>query len=107
MYPHPGDSLLAWQIAVAALFVVTVTVLVLAFRERRYLLVGWFWFLGALVPMIGLVQVGQQATADRYMYLPMIGLLLMLCWGLADWAGERKMRVVGLASVGALVLAAL
>jgi tetratricopeptide (TPR) repeat protein len=57
--------------------------------------------------MIGLVQVGQQATADRYMYLPMIGLLLMLCWGLADWSGERKMRVAGLASVAALVLAAL
>src|SRR5712672_669313 len=103
MYPHPGNSLLAGQIAVAALFVVTVTALVLKFREKRYLLVGWFWFLGALVPMIGLVQVGQQATADRYMYLPMIGLLIMLCWGLADWAGERKMRAVGLASVGALV----
>ncbi len=107
MYPHPGDSLLAWQISVAALFVIAVSVLVLHFREKRYLVVGWFWFLGALVPMIGLVQVGQQATADRYMYLPMIGLLLMLCWGLGDWAGERKTRVVGLASAAALVLVAL
>ena len=107
MYPHPGDSLLAWQISVAALFVIGVSVLVLRFREKRYLVVGWFWFLGALVPMIGLVQVGQQATADRYMYLPMIGLLLMLCWGLADWAGEWKMRVAGLASAAALVLVAL
>jgi len=107
MYPQPGDSLLAWQIGVAALFVTAVTVLVLRFREKRYLVVGWFWFLGTLVPMIGLVQVGQQATADRYMYLPMIGLLLMLCWGLADWAGERKARVVGLASAAALGLAIL
>jgi tetratricopeptide (TPR) repeat protein len=57
--------------------------------------------------MIGLVQVGQQATADRYMYLPMVGLLLMLCWGLADWADERKPRVVVLAILAALVLAAL
>jgi tetratricopeptide (TPR) repeat protein len=107
MYPHPGDSLRAWQIGVATLFVIAVTVLVLRYREKRYLVTGWFWFLGALVPMIGLVQVGQQATADRYMYLPMIGLLLMLCWGLADWAGERKTRVVALASAAALTLAAL
>jgi Tfp pilus assembly protein PilF len=107
MYPHPGDSLLAWQISVAALFVIGVSVLVLRFREKRYLVVGWFWFLGGLVPMIGLVQVGQQATADRYMYLPMIGLLLMLCWGLADWAAERRTRVVGLSFAGAIVLAAL
>jgi protein O-mannosyl-transferase len=107
MYPHPGDSLLAWQISVAALFVIGVSVLVLRFREKRYLVVGWFWFLGALVPMIGLVQVGQQATADRYMYLPMIGLLLMLCWGLADWAAERRTRVVGLTCATAVVLAAL
>ena len=107
MYPHPGNSLLGWQIAVAALFVIAVTGLVLRYREQRYLAVGWFWYLGALVPMIGLVQVGQQATADRYMYLPMIGLLLMLCWGLADWAGGRKPRVVALGVVAALVLAAL
>jgi len=107
MYPHPGDSLRAWQIGIATLFVIAVSVLVIRFREKRYLIVGWFWFLGALVPMIGLVQVGQQATADRYMYLPMIGLLLMLCWGLADWAAERRTRVVGLSSAGAIVLAAL
>jgi len=107
MYPHPGDSLLAWQISVAALFVIAVSVLVLHFREKRYLVVGWFWFLGALVPMIGLVQVGQQATADRYMYLPMIGLVLMLCWGLADWAGERKTRIVALTSVVAVALTVL
>jgi Flp pilus assembly protein TadD len=107
MYPHPGDSLLAWQISLAALFVIGISVLVLRFREKRYLVVGWFWFLGALVPMIGLVQVGQQATADRYMYLPMIGLLLMVCWGLADWAAERRTRVIGLSFAGAIVLAAL
>jgi tetratricopeptide (TPR) repeat protein len=104
MYPHPGNSLLGWQIAVAALFVIAVTGLVLRYREKRYLAVGWFWYLGALVPMIGLVQVGQQATADRYMYLPMIGLLLMLCWGLADWAGKRKPRVIALGALVALSL---
>ncbi len=107
MYPHPGDSLRAWQIGIATLFVIAVSVLVIRFRGKRYLIVGWFWFLGALVPMIGLIQVGQQATADRYMYLPMIGLVLMLCWGLADWAGERKTRIVALISVVAVALTVL
>jgi tetratricopeptide (TPR) repeat protein len=107
MYPHPGDSLLPWQIGVAALFLIATTGFVLHLRQKPYLVVGWFWYLGALVPMIGLVQVGQQATADRYMYLPMVGLLLMLCWGLADWADERKPRVVVLAILATLVLAAL
>ncbi|PYX34311.1 MAG: hypothetical protein DMG80_02765 [Acidobacteria bacterium] len=107
MYPHPGESLLAWQIGLAALFVIAVSVLVVRFRERRYLVVGWLWFLGALVPMIGLVQVGQQATADRYMYLPMIGLLFILCWGSANWAGERKTRVFSLLAAAAIILVAL
>jgi tetratricopeptide (TPR) repeat protein len=57
--------------------------------------------------MIGLVQVGLQATADRYMYVPMIGLLIMICWGFADWAGNRKPRVIAVASAAAVVLAAL
>jgi len=107
MYPHPGNSLLAWQVGLAALFLTTVTVLVLRNREIRYLVVGWFWYLGALVPMIGLVQVGQQATADRYMYLPMIGLLLMVCWGLADWANGKKTRAIILGALATLTLAAL
>ena len=107
MYPHPGESLPAWQIAVAAIFVIAVTLLVLRFRQKRYMVVGWLWFLGALVPMIGLVQVGQQATADRYMYLPMIGLLLMLTWGLSDWANNHRLRMVGLGVLAVLAVAAL
>ncbi len=107
MYPHPGNSLLAWQIAVAAIFIVAVTIFVLRKREKRYLLVGWFWFLGALVPMLGLVQVGQQATADRYMYLPIIGLLIMLCWGIADWAGDKQPRLIAVTVASMLAVAAL
>jgi len=107
MYPHPGDSLRPWQIGLAALIVAAITGLVLLFRRKRYLVVGWFWYLGALVPMIGLVQVGLQATADRYMYLPMIGLLLMLCWGIADWAGDRYNRSVFVGTAAGLILAAL
>ena len=68
----------------------TVTVAVVMARKQRYLMVGWFWFLGTLVPMIGLVQVGEAAMADRYAYLPFLGLFFAVCWGVADWAAQRE-----------------
>jgi len=86
LYPHPGDSLPAWQVTISALVLLAVTVVVLRFRSRRYLLTGWLWFLGTLVPVIGLVQVGDQAMADRYAYIPLIGIFIMLAWGAADLA---------------------
>ena len=73
------------MVASAALLVVISVAVVLA-RRKRYLAVGWFWFLGSLVPMIGLVQVGAQAMADRYAYIPFIGLFLIVTWLTADWA---------------------
>src|SRR5208282_1190066 len=66
MYPHPAKLYPGWQVGAAAVLLLLVTALVLRAREQRYLAVGWFWFLGSLVPMIGLVQVGVQAMADRY-----------------------------------------
>ena len=84
MYPHPGNSLAKWEVLAALLFLLVVTALVIAGRRHRYLPVGWLWFLGTLIPMIGLVQVGRQAMADRYAYLPFIGLFIMICWGVAD-----------------------
>ena len=65
--------------------------LVVERTRRRYLLVGWLWFLGTLVPMIGMVQVGRQAMADRYAYLPLLGIFIMICWGVADWAEEKRL----------------
>jgi protein O-mannosyl-transferase len=89
LYPHPLGSLKAWQIILATLVLVIVTVAVFAAKRQRYLLVGWLWFLGTLVPMIGLVQVGAQAMADRYAYVPFIGLFVMVCWSVGDWATQR------------------
>jgi Tfp pilus assembly protein PilF len=91
LYPHPDKLYPAWQagMAVALLIFFTVWVL-LRGREQRYLAVGWFWFLGTLVPMIGLVQVGLQAMADRYAYLPFIGLFTMVIWLVGDWADARQ-----------------
>ena len=80
---------------------------VVALRQRRYLIVGWFWFLGTLVPMIGLVQVGEAAMADRYAYLPFLGLFFMVCWGLADWAAQRKISSQWLATPALAALVAL
>jgi len=84
LYPHPGDSLASWQVALSLLVLLAITSIVLAFRAKRYLLVGWLWFLGTLVPVIGLVQVGDQAMADRYAYVPLLGIFVMIAWGFAD-----------------------
>ena len=88
-YPYP-HRLPPWQIALAALLLAGISTVV--FREQRsrpYLAVGWLWYLGTLVPVIGLIQVGAQARADRYMYLPMVGLSIMLAWGLPEVLKSR------------------
>jgi tetratricopeptide (TPR) repeat protein len=83
-YPHPavtdGFSTVSLMCATTALLGITVTILFLG-RRHRYLVTGWFWFLGILVPAIGLFQTEHHARADRYMYLPLIGLGLVVCWG--------------------------
>jgi len=107
MYPHPGSSLRSWQVAIAFVFLLAITGLVIAGRRHRYLPVGWFWFLGTLVPMIGLKQVGVQAMADRYAYLPFLGLFLMVCWGVGEWGEERHLAPARLAVPGVTVLLAL
>jgi tetratricopeptide (TPR) repeat protein len=83
LYPYP-HALAAWKVALSLLFLVTVTIVVLKYREHRYLVVGWFWYLGTMVPMIGFIQVGNQAMADRYAYLPMIGLFIIVVWAAVD-----------------------
>lgn len=89
-YPHPVRGIALTQgafLAAASLVSVTAAFAWLA-DSRRYLIVGWLWFIGTLVPMIGLVQVGAQARADRYMYIPLIGLAIAVSWGAFD-AGKR------------------
>jgi protein O-mannosyl-transferase len=107
IYPHPGTSVKAWEVLVAFVILLAITALVLKARRRRYLLVGWLWFLGTMVPMIGLVQVGEQAMADRYAYLPFIGLFIMVCWGVGDWAAQTRVHSAVLAGASVVVLMAL
>jgi tetratricopeptide (TPR) repeat protein len=81
-YPHPGTALPKWQAAAAAALLLATTAGLWAVRRRQpALLVGWLWYLGTLVPVIGLIQVGLQARADRYTYLPMIGIGMLVAWG--------------------------
>jgi protein O-mannosyl-transferase len=83
-YPHPQDGLPTWQVAGAAAVLLAISVAaLLAWRRLPYLFVGWFWYIGMLVPVIGVVQVGSQAMADRYTYLPQIGLCIAVAWGAA------------------------
>jgi len=106
-YPLP-TAVNPVAVCAAAAGLAAVTVLALRQkRERPYLAVGWFWHLGTLVPVIGLVQVGMQGAADRYTYLPIIGLLVAAVWGVGDLLAVRR-RAQRVAAAGAvLVLAAL
>jgi tetratricopeptide (TPR) repeat protein len=108
LYPHPGNSLKIWQVGLSLLLLLAITAAAVAARHRRrYLLVGWLWFLGTLVPMIGLVQVGVQAMADRYAYLPFVGLFISLCWLVAEWAEQRRVAPAWQWGVSVAVLLAL
>ena len=108
LYPHPGKA--AWTAGLAAAILAAISICAIYWARRRpYAAVGWFWFLGALVPVIGFVQVGWQARADRYTYLPSIGLAVVCVWGLGDLArsfglGPRVPGAVALAALGSLSL---
>jgi tetratricopeptide (TPR) repeat protein len=79
---YPYVDIAIWQVLVSATFLVAITIFAIKyFRRYPYLLVGWFWYLGTLVPVIGIVQVGAQAMADRYAYVPFIGLFIIIAWG--------------------------
>ncbi len=94
-YPHPGASLPVWKPVIAAILLAVISTGVLhASRTRPYLKFGWYWFLVTLLPVIGLVSVGAQGMADRYTYVPLIGLFVMIAWGVPDiilgfTAGEK------------------
>jgi tetratricopeptide (TPR) repeat protein len=109
LYPHPGAGLPAWQpiVSIVALVVITAGIIYLAGRSRRYLTVGWLWYLGTLVPVIGLVQVGRQCMADRYTYLPSVGLFIIAAWGAAELSAKWRYRKVVLSTSALLVLGAL
>jgi tetratricopeptide (TPR) repeat protein len=106
-YPFPASGIPPWKILLSLVLLAAVTVGVFTFRRSRpYLVVGWLWYLGMLVPVIGLIQVGVQAHADRFMYLPQIGLLLLIAWAMGDLCASLRHRRA-LLGAGALMAVAL
>jgi Tfp pilus assembly protein PilF len=103
-YPHPGRDLPLWRAGVAGALLLGITAATLRlWRSRPYAVVGWLWYLGMMLPVSGLVQVGLQARADRYTYLPLIGLSIAVAWGAHDLVRARR----ALAGAAALATAAL
>ena len=108
LYPYPRDGRSVWLLILAGVFLVAVSVLVWKLRRTRpYLVTGWLWYLGTLVPVIGIVQVGDQAMADRYGYIPLIGIFVMIVWGVADAADRRQLSVPLRTAIAGAVLAVL
>jgi len=100
---YPYRAVPMWQAALAAVVLLAIsTVATLRWRAQPYLATGWFWFLGTLVPVIGIVQVGSQAHADRYTYIPLIGLSIMLAWGAADALRKWPQTRTPIATIAAL-----
>ena len=97
----------SWHAGVALLILLAISALVYSGRRHRYLVVGWLWFLGSLVPMSGIIQVYIQAMADRYAYVSFIGLFLMICWGVADWAAQSHVPRSVLPAVSVAILVVL
>lgn len=107
-YPHPHNGLPHWEIILSVALLAAITASALALRKRHpYIVTGWLWYLVMLVPVIGLIQVGLQGHADRYTYLPQIGLYLLVSWAIAEVAGSLRIRRQVLAIVAVVVIAAL
>ena len=105
-YPHPGDQLPVWEVGLAIVLLGLVSAGVIALRHKRpYLVTGWFWYLTMLVPVIGLIQVGSQAHADRYTYLPQIGLYLLLAWAITDALTSPFQRRILAATASVAIIA--
>lgn len=103
-YPHPG-ALPTWQVVGAGLLLLSLSIILLRAAGRfPYLGVGWLWYLGTLVPVIGLVQVGDQAMADRYTYVPLIGLFVLIAWGIPDLMARWRYRQIALTISAVIVV---
>ena len=104
-YPYDAGKLPMWEVAGAVAVLLAITWLVWHFRAKRYLVTGWFWYLGTMVPVIGIVQVGHQAIADRYAYVPFLGLFVMAAWLGSELAARIRLSRVALGAITGAILA--
>jgi protein O-mannosyl-transferase len=106
-YPYPANALVGRKAAAAFAVLLAITIAVILLRRRRYLLVGWLWYLVTLLPVIGFVQVGAQALADRYTYIPLTGIFIMLAWLAGDIVAQRRSRQAIAGVVSSVILGVL
>jgi tetratricopeptide (TPR) repeat protein len=108
LYPHPAAHLAVWRVclSILVLFVISTCVMI-GWRKHPYLLVGWFWYLGMFVPVIDIMQAGEQTRADRYTYLPQIGLYILMAWGAVELCGSWRYRRAVLGTVAGVIVAGL
>jgi tetratricopeptide (TPR) repeat protein len=108
IYPLNADAIQFWPAVLCALLLIGISLFALYFgRKQKYLLVGWFWFVVTLIPVIGLIQSGAQALADRYTYIPYIGLFIMIAWGVPALVSRMPYRKIVLGLSAVIVLTAL
>jgi Tfp pilus assembly protein PilF len=108
LYLYPCGKIPMWQTVISVLLLLAMSICVVRLAQKhKYLPVGWFWYLGTLVPVIGIVQIGPQAMADRYTYLPSIGIFIMVAWGAAEVSAKWRFRRMLLGILAGLVLAVL
>ena len=107
-YPHPESRLPVWEISLALIVLVGITAAAFVFRKKApYFITGWLWYLGMLMPVIGLVQVGWQGHADRYTYLPQIGLYIAVTWAVTDLTCSWRFQRIALGAAALVVVAVL
>ncbi len=104
LYPHP-QTLPWWQVAGAGILLILIFLIIFkTMKQRPYLAVGWLWYVGGLVPVIGIVQVGSQAMADRYTYIPLIGLFIIIAWGIPELVEQWRSKRKGLTLIATMTL---
>ena len=107
-YPHPGNTLPVWQGIFSSVVLLSITIISIRFiRKAPYYAVGWFWYLGTLFPVIGIVQIGGQAMADRYTYLPLIGIFIIIAWGVPDLISNWRYKEKFLSILVVIIIPAL
>jgi tetratricopeptide (TPR) repeat protein len=105
LYPHPGSSLSTAKVIICVLLLVIISIcFIYSGRRRKFLIVGWLWYLGTLVPVIGLVQVGSQAMADRYTYITLTGLFIIIAWGAKEVIPNRRNKNIILTWLAVIAL---
>jgi len=103
-YPFPLDIPL-WQLMLSSLFLIIITILaIITFKRLPYFVVGWFWYLGTLIPVIGIVKIGMQGMADRYTYVPLVGICIIAAWGMTDLVVKSRYRQQGMIVLGTALM---